>query len=121
MDGGGDPRVRRLIWERDPDLERLQLGIRLRPSLEPSLERMEVELDARTFAAILKDAGTLNLPGRELARPYLTDVPTEFGLEGYRDGRPNVRIEWDRTPPARLGSIATWAERVRENLRRVLS
>ena len=53
---GGDPRVRRLIWDREADLERLQFGIRLRPSLEPSLERTEVEIDARTFAAILKDA-----------------------------------------------------------------
>jgi hypothetical protein len=102
-------------------LERVELGIRLKPNLEPALQKTEVTLEARTFAAILKDAGTLTLPQRELARPYLTDVPTEFGLEGFKDGRPNVRIEWDRTPPERLASIAAWAARVRESLGRVLS
>jgi hypothetical protein len=116
----GDPLVRRLVWDRAGDLERLQLGVRLKPNLDPSLMTTDVALEARVFSAILKEAGTLNLPHRELTRPYLTDVPTEFGLEGFRDGRPGVRIEWDQLPPERLGSIAAWAGRVRESLRRVL-
>ncbi|MBI3855203.1 MAG: hypothetical protein HY293_05880 [Planctomycetes bacterium] len=71
----------------------------------------------------MSEAGGLGIPRQRLVRPYLTDQRAEFGLEGFdvegRDGRPIVRIEWDRVPPLQLEAVAGWAERVRDWLRGV--
>ena len=109
--------VRRLVWDRDADLERLELGTRLKPVLEPSLSRTEAEVDATRLARLMAEATGLGLPRDRLIRPYVTEQRAEFGLEGFdlegRDGRPIVRIEWDRNPPLQLEAVAGWAERVR--------
>jgi len=121
----GAPRVRRLIWDRDADLERLTLGTRLRPRLEPTLARVEAELDVRALSAFMTSAGRLSMPRHRLTRPYVSGQPPEFGLEGFdlegRDGRPIVRMEWERNPPLQLESVVGWTDQVRDWLRRSLS
>ena len=111
------PIVRRVVWDRDADLERLNLGTRRRPSLKPSLTITEAELDAAMLARLMDEATGLGLPRQRLVRPYLSDQRAEFGLEGFDleglDGRPIVRIEWGKNPPLQLEAIAGWAARVR--------
>lgn len=119
----GVPIARRVDWDRDGDLERLELARRRRPSLEPTLAITEGGLDAPRLARLMDEASGLGLPRDRLVRPYLTDHRAEFGLEGFdlegRDGRPIVRIEWDRIPPLQLEGVAGWATRVRHWLARV--
>lgn len=118
------PVVRRLRWDRDGDLERLSLPTRRRPSLDPSLSRSEAPLDEATLARFVEEASRLSLPRGSVERPYVSEHRAEFGLEGYdvegRDGRPRVRIEWDREPSPRLWPITEWARQVRDWLGSVL-
>ncbi len=114
----GTPIVRRVVWDRDADLERLELKARRRPSLKPTLTITEADVDAGTLSRLMKKADGLDLPRHKLVRPYLTDQRAEFGLEGFdlegSDGRPIVRIEWTRTPLPSLAQIAEWAAEVRQ-------
>jgi hypothetical protein len=98
----------------------VELGLRLKPNLEPTLSKAELSLEPKELSAILKKAGKLDLPDWGMTRPYLTDQPTEFGLEGYREGRPHVRIEWNSPPLEALSSIAAWADQVRDWLRNAI-
>ncbi|HVE40331.1 MAG TPA: hypothetical protein VNM14_10615 [Planctomycetota bacterium] len=120
----GAPRVRRLVWDRDADLERLALGTRRRPQLEPTLTRVETEIDGHLLSAFMRSAGRLSMPRHRLTRPYVSGQPPEFGLEGFdlegRDGRPVVRMEWERNPPLQMEGVAGWADQVRDWLRRSL-
>jgi hypothetical protein len=120
----GTPRVRRVVWDRDVDLERLCLGTKVRPRLEPTLTQQEAELDARALSALMTSAATLSMPRHRLTRPYISGQPPEFGLEGFdlegRDGRPIVRIEWDGPPPLQMEAIVGWTDQVRAWLRRVV-
>ncbi len=63
----------------------------------------------------------MSIPRGSLGRPYVSEQRPEFGLEGYdvegRDGRPRVRIEWDREPSPLLRPITEWARQVRDWLR----
>lgn len=122
---GEVPVVRRLIWDRDRDLECLGAGLRRRPRLEPALSMTEAELDAALLAFLMSEAGGLALPRHRLVPPYVTDHRPEFGLEGFDvegwDGRPVVRIEWDRNPPLQLEAVVGWTARVRDWLRQVVS
>jgi hypothetical protein len=119
------PRVRRLVWDRDADLERLALEAKRRPRLEPTLTQVEAEVDSRALSTLMKAAGTLRMPRQRLTRPYLSGQPPEFGLEGFdlegRDGRPIVRMEWPRNPTLQMEGVAGWADQVRDWLRRSLS
>jgi hypothetical protein len=113
----GAPRARRVVWDRDADLERLALGAKLRPQLDPSLTRVEADLESRALGAFMKAAGGLTMPRHRLTEPYVAGQPPEFGLEGFdlegRDGRRIVRMEWERHPPLQLEGIAGWAAQVR--------
>ncbi len=119
------PRVRRLLWDRDADLERLALGPKRRPRLEPTLTRREADLDAHPLAAFMTAAANLTMARARLTPPYVSGQPPEFGLEGFdlegRDGRPIVRMEWGRNPPLQMEGVAGWADQVRSWLRRSLS
>jgi len=114
----GTPIVRRVVWNRDADLERLEMRTRRRPSLTPTLTITENDLDAGRLARFMREADGLDLPRHRLVRPYLSDQRAEFGLEGFdvegTDGRPIVRIEWNRTSEAPLVAIAEWTARVRQ-------
>ena len=119
----GTPRVRQVVWDRDADFERLSLGARVRPRLEPTLTQLEAELDALSLSGFMTSAAKLSMPRHRLTRPYISGQPPEFGLEGFdlegRDGRPIVRIEWDGPPPLQMEAIVGWADQVRAWLRRV--
>ena len=110
------PVVRRLRWDRDGDLERLSLPTRRRPSLEPSLTRSEAPLDEARLAGFVQRASGLNIPRGSIVTPYVSGERPEFGLEGYdvegRDGRPRVRIQWDRLHLPGLRPIVAWAREV---------
>jgi hypothetical protein len=115
---GAGPLVRSAAWDRDGDLERLELGGRRRPRLDPTLVTTETALDASRLADFIKEAGRLKLPADRVARPYPTATPSEFGLEGFdterRDGRrPNLHVEWNQEPPLQLEAVSHWAARVR--------
>ena len=119
------PRLRTLSWDRDTDLERLELRTRVKPRLEPSLTVTEGEIDGVRLAELMAEVSRLRIPRDCLGNPYLTDERAEFGLEGFdvegRDGRPIVRIEWDRDPPLEMAALAEWADRVRRWLREATS
>lgn len=112
------PMVRRVAWDRDGDLERLELGIRLRPGLHPTLAMTELKLDAAVLALRMEEVTRLGIPRASMTRPYLAHQRAEFGLDGFdlegRDGRPIVRVEWSRNPPPMLEGISGWAARVRQ-------
>jgi len=116
-----NPIVRRTTWDRDSDLERLAIQTRRRPRLDPTLATTEAELEEGRLARFVEEASGLSLPRRSVGRPYVSEERPEFGLEGYdvegRDGRPRVRIQWDRLHPLGLRPIVEWAERVRDWLR----
>jgi hypothetical protein len=122
---GATPIARRLVWDRDRDLERIELGGRLRPKVEPSVVATESELDGEILSRLMDEAGRLSLPRHRLAQPCLMEQVAEFGLEGFdrelREGaRPVVRIEWDKNPPLQLEAMAGWADRVRQWLRQTM-
>jgi len=115
---GSGALVRTAVWDRDRDLERLHLGGRLRPRLDPSVVTTETPLEASRLTEFIKEAGRLKLPANRVVRPYPTAAPSEFGLEGFdsehRDGRrPNLHVEWNQDPPLQLEAVSHWAARVR--------
>ena len=117
------PMVRRLVWERDADLERLKLGTRRRPNLDPTIVMTETTLDEASMARFVDKATGLTVPLFNVIHPYVSERRPEYGLEGYdvagRHGRPVMRIEWDRKHHVGLNSVADWAEQVRDWLRAV--
>jgi hypothetical protein len=121
----GTPLVRRVVWDRDADLERLETGTRRRPTLEPTLTITEREPDTGMLSRVMREATGLGVPQHRLVRPYVSHDRAEFGLEGFdvegSDGRPIVRIEWDRNPPPDLEALAGWAAWVRQWLARLTS
>ena len=120
----GAPRMRRLVWNRDADLERLELGRRRKPVLEPALSTDETEIDSVRLSSLMEEVSGLTLPRDRLVLPYLTDQGMEFGLEGFdvegRDGRPIVRLEWGPLPAQGFEAVARWTLRVRQWLGQVL-
>ncbi|HLF95166.1 MAG TPA: hypothetical protein VJB14_16995 [Planctomycetota bacterium] len=116
-----NPIVRRTTWDRDSDLERLAIQTRRRPRLDPTLATKEAELEEGRLARFVDEASKLAVPRGSVKTPYVSEQRLEFGLEGYdvegRDGRPRVRIEWDREPSPRLWPITEWARQVRDWLR----
>ncbi len=50
------PRVRRLTWDRDADSERLSLQTRRRPSLDPTMVRIEAPLEEAKLARFVEEA-----------------------------------------------------------------
>jgi hypothetical protein len=118
----GSALVRRLVWDRDADFERLELGGRLRPTEEPLLELFEGPLDEAPLSALMRDAAWITLPDIRMGpRRFLGDR-AEFGLDGFDrkalDGtRSVIQVAWDRNPPLQLEAIDVWSGRVRAWLR----
>ena len=121
---GGMPILRRLVWDRDADLQRLVVGTHLRPKRHPSLVTLDVEVDPVHLASLMVEVNGMALPPRRIILPYLSDHQPEFGVEGFdvegNDGKPIVRIEWDPPVPLPLEPIAGWAGRMRNWLRQLL-